>query len=102
MSKTLDEPLTHVNEERAKRVGLTNVETAEKRRRHAEIVWLNAQNKAKIAALELDAEAPLTTPRERADKELEIAKIRMEIATLRHEAAYLKADLADDKAHFPR
>jgi len=88
--------------ERAARLGLTALETAEKRRRIAEIAWLIAQAKAKSAEIEAALEDPTITPRAAASKKLAIAEVAYEVAMLRHEQAHHKADLAEDKAKFPR
>lgn len=88
--------------EKAKRIGMTQLETAEHRRRIAEIIWLSAQAKAGIAEIEASLGDPAITPREIAAKKLEIATIAYNMAVLQNERAILKIELSEDKALFPR
>ncbi len=83
-------------------LGLTLIESAEKRRRRAEIVWLNAQGRDLVPKIEAKLAEATTTPRQAADLKLEIAKIAWDAAQLKHESANLKADLAEDRERFPR
>ncbi len=93
---------THEHATRAERIGLTDLERAEKRRRIAEIAWEVAQARDKVPHIEAALAQPNITRRHAADKTLEIAEISFEIAKLRHESALLKDDLKTDKEHFPR
>jgi hypothetical protein len=97
----------HDHEEKqasAHRVGMSNLAIAEHRRRIAEIAWLAAQAKAKIAGIEAALlHDPLPRqPRFAADQKLQIATIAFDTAQLKHEQAVLRIELAEDKAAFPR
>ena len=95
-------PIHHeLDADHAVRIGLTNLEIAEKRRRIAEIAFLVAQAKAGIADREAALEHPAITARDAAAKKLEIAEVAYEIAQLRNESALLKIDLAENRERFP-
>ena len=85
---------------RHERVGLTNLEIAEKRRRIAEIKWQIAQLRDRVPHIEHALAQPTTAPRKAAALKLEIAQIAFEAATALHEATLLKIDLAENRERF--
>ena len=88
--------------ERAERIGLTNLEIAEKRRRIAEIKWQIAHFRDRVPHIDHALSQPTTAPRKAADLKLEIATIAFEAATALHEATLLKIELAENAKAFPR